>query len=150
MINTSTIFKDLSSYVYCIQCQKIFSGWKIFESCHDHGVEVGLEFPGVTVVNFLSSAEALSLVDGVDNILGWDASQSGRRKKNYGPKVNFKKKKLGLGQFKGFPSVTNFVRERLKNVPILNDFETVEECFLEYQTDRGSHIVPHIDDCWIW
>lgn len=100
--------------------------------------------------DFLSSDEVCQLVDGVDNVLGWDASQSGRRKKNFGPKVNFKKRKLALGNFKGFPSVTNFVRDRLKKVPFLNDFDTVEECFLEYDMTRGSHIDPHIDDCWIW
>lgn len=87
---------------------------------------------------------------GVDNLLGWDASQSGRRKKNFGPKVNFKKKKLQLGKFEGFPVLTQFVRERLKKFQVLRDFQVVEECFLEYDITRGSHIEPHIDDAWIW
>lgn len=101
-------------------------------------------------MNFLASDESMTLVDGVDNVLGWDASQSGRRKKNFGPKVNFKKKKLSVGKFEGFPTLTKFVRNRLNSIPILSDFAAVEECFLEYDTTRGSHIEPHIDDCWIW
>lgn len=100
--------------------------------------------------NFLTEDECNKLVEGVDDTLGWDASQSGRRKKNFGPKVNFKKKKLTVGKFQGFPELTKFVRDRLKSIQLLSDFETIEECFLEYDTARGSHIEPHIDDCWIW
>lgn len=140
----------MDSHVYCISCQKIFKGWNVFENCQEHDSSSGSAFPGVLVVEFLTSDESSTLVDGVDNILGWDASQSGRRKKNFGPKVNFKKKKLSVGKFEGFPMVTKFVRDRLKSIPLLSDFEVVEECFLEYDTARGSHIDPHIDDCWIW
>lgn len=100
--------------------------------------------------DFLTPDECKRLVEGVDETLGWDASQSGRRKKNFGPKVNFKKKKLSVGKFEGFPKLTKFVRDQLKHVELLNDFQTIEECFLEYDTTRGSHIEPHIDDCWIW
>lgn len=98
----------------------------------------------------MTNEESESIVDGVDNMLGWDASQSGRRKKNFGPKVNFKKKKLQLGKFEGFPGLTHFVRKRLKEFQVLRDFQVVEECFLEYDITRGSHIEPHIDDAWVW
>lgn len=142
----------METYVLCIGCHKIFRGWDMFESCQHHESLSGKEFAGVAVnLNFLSDDESSELVHEVDNNLGWDASQSGRRKKNYGPKVNFKKKKLAVGaKFEGFPPVTRFVRERLRTVPVLSDFETIEECFLEYDKARGSHIEPHIDDCWIW
>lgn len=141
----------MDSYVYCIDCDQIYKGWDVFQSCRDHNSLQGSPAAGIFVLtNFLSSDEAQLLVDGVDNCLGWDASQSGRRKKNFGPKVNFKKKKLSVGTFKGFSPVTCFVRERFKDVQLLENFETVEECFLEYEESRGSHIEPHIDDCWIW
>lgn len=100
--------------------------------------------------NWLTDDEAATLVEGVDNDLGWDASQSGRRKRNNGPKVNFKKKKLAVGKFEGFPALTKFVRKRFVEVELLRDFETIEECYLEYELSRGAHIEPHIDDCWIW
>jgi len=144
-------YQDFDSYVYCIACQCIFKGWDIFENCGEHDPSTGRKFPGVLVVDdFLTSEESNVLVEGVDHLLGWDASQSGRRKKNFGPKVNFKKKKLSVGKFEGFPILTRFVRDRLKSIPLLGDFEAVEECFLEYDAARGSHIEPHIDDCWIW
>lgn len=124
----------------------------MLKDCSDHGdVSTGRDFPGIYVnLDFLSIQESEKIVEGVDNLLGWDASQSGRRKKNFGPKVNFKKKKLSVGKFEGFPVITKFVRDHLKHFPLLHDFTTIEECFLEYDPERGSHIEPHIDDCWIW
>lgn len=144
------ILQALESYVFCSRCHKIYRGWDAFKSCSDHETQEGRDFPGVYVYEFLLNEESAELVKGVDNVLGWDASQSGRRKKNFGPKVNFKKKKLSLGKFQGFPSLTEVIRDRLKTVPILHDFVAAEECFLEYELARGSHIEPHIDDCWVW
>lgn len=69
---------------------------------------------------------------------------------NYGPKTNFKKMKLALGTFKGFPKYSQFVQERFKEVPLLSDYKTIEQCSLEYNPDKGASIDPHIDDCWIW
>jgi DNA N6-methyl adenine demethylase len=117
----------------------------------DHKSLKGQNFDGVFVEeNWLTKSEASALLDGVDNELGWEASQSGRRKKNHGPKVNFKKKKLAVGKFEGFPVVTKLVRNKFAQVELLKDFESIEECYLEYEITRGAHIEPHIDDCWIW
>lgn len=69
---------------------------------------------------------------------------------NFGPKCNFKKQKIKLGDFKGFPFFTKFVQDKFKNVNILNEFKTIEQCSLEYNPMRGASIDPHIDDCWIW
>jgi alkylated DNA repair protein alkB family protein 4 len=80
----------------------------------------------------------------------WDDSQSGRRKQNFGPKVNFKKKKITRGNFNGFPAYTKFVQDKFKDIPVLSDFKTIELCFLEYEACKGASIDPHIDDCWIW
>ena len=33
-----------------------------------------------------------------------------RRKQNFGPKANFKKRKTKLGDFKGFPKSTQFIQ----------------------------------------
>jgi alkylated DNA repair protein alkB family protein 4 len=69
---------------------------------------------------------------------------------NFGPKCNFKKKRLKLGNFKGFPAFTRFVQEKFKDVDILQGYHTVEQCSLEYNPTRGASIDPHIDDCWVW
>lgn len=33
---------------------------------------------------------------------------------------------------------------------ILQGYQTVEQCSLEYNPIRGASIDPHIDDCWVW
>jgi len=107
-------------------------------------------FPGIKVIHdFVSPEEEELLVTGLDE-LPWDSSQSGRRKQNFGPRANFKKRKAKNGQFKGFPSCTKFIQERFKTVPLLESYRTVEQCSIEYRPETGASIEPHIDDCWIW
>ena len=88
-------------------------------------------------------------MQGIDE-MPWVISQSGRRKQNFGPKTNFKKMKLALGQFKGFPEFSKFVQIKLNKSKLLNNFQTIEQCSLEYDPSKGASIDPHIDDCWIW
>ncbi|XP_013379730.1 alpha-ketoglutarate-dependent dioxygenase alkB homolog 4 [Lingula anatina] len=94
----------------------------------------------------------------------WVNSQSGRRKQvvafvftikeelsfDYGPKANFKKKKLKLGCFNGLPAFCKTLVERMQRTEQLRDFVPVELCDLEYVPDRGSAIDPHFDDFWLW
>jgi DNA N6-methyl adenine demethylase len=42
------------------------------------------------------------------------------------------------------------VQKKFKQVPLMEDFQTIEQCTLEYNPERGASIDPHIDDCWIW
>ena len=49
----------------------------------------------------------------------WSISQSGRRKQNYGPRANFKKRKAKVGAFQGFPMPTKFIQDRFKTVSSL-------------------------------
>ncbi|XP_066587037.1 alpha-ketoglutarate-dependent dioxygenase alkB homolog 4 [Prorops nasuta] len=139
------------SYVYCPLCDKCWPGWDIEQNkIHpDHAGE-SLIFPGVYIeLDFLNSIEAQDLTTDLDK-LPWDSSQSGRRKQNFGPKCNFKKRKLKLGAFIGFPKTTEFVQKKFDNVKLLENFQTIEQCSLEYNPERGASIDPHIDDCWIW
>lgn len=46
----------------------------------------------------------------------WKLSQSGRRKQDYGPRANFKKKKLRLGGFTGLPPFAAPLVQRLGQV----------------------------------
>ncbi|CAG9760452.1 unnamed protein product [Ceutorhynchus assimilis] len=99
--------------------------------------------------DFLDDSEHDRLIENLD-LMPWNLSQSGRRKQNFGPKCNFKGRKLHLGDFKGFPSFTKFVQDKFRQVPILQDFQTIEQCSLEYDPERGASIDPHVDDCWVW
>lgn len=84
------------------------------------------------------------------NQVEWKESQSGRYKQDYGPKVNFKKQKLKLDEFKGLPKYTKFLIDRFKQIDQLNDYVPVELCNLKYDSDRAACIDPHLDDTWLW
>lgn len=69
---------------------------------------------------------------------------------DYGPKVNFKRKKLKVADFTGLPEYSKDIYERMRKMDILSDFKPVELCNLEYSSERGSSIEPHFDDFWLW
>ncbi|XP_073931786.1 alpha-ketoglutarate-dependent dioxygenase alkB homolog 4 isoform X2 [Castor canadensis] len=69
---------------------------------------------------------------------------------DYGPKVNFRKQKLKMGDFRGLPSFSREVVQRMGLYPGLEGFQPVEQCNLDYSPERGSAIDPHLDDAWLW
>ncbi|XP_069703124.1 alpha-ketoglutarate-dependent dioxygenase alkB homolog 4 isoform X2 [Periplaneta americana] len=142
---------DRNSYVYCPWCNKAWSGWDVnLYKDHPNHNGTSVNFSGIFIqLDFLSCAEEDRLMKGIDE-MSWAPSQSGRRKQNFGPKCNFKKKRLKLGDFNGFPAFTKFVQEKFRDVEILHDYQTIEQCSLEYNPTRGASIDPHIDDCWVW
>ncbi|XP_067866238.1 alpha-ketoglutarate-dependent dioxygenase alkB homolog 4 isoform X2 [Heterodontus francisci] len=80
----------------------------------------------------------------------WKPSQSGRKKQDYGPKVNFKKHKLKVGSFSGLPCFSHLLIDRMMQHPMLRNFLPVEQCNLDYRPEQGSAIDPHFDDWWLW
>ncbi|XP_076640071.1 alpha-ketoglutarate-dependent dioxygenase alkB homolog 4 [Colletes latitarsis] len=149
--NLKIQLEKYSSYVYCPLCNLSWPGWNsdIYANHPDHRGK-SIEFPGVYIkLDFLNHNDIALLTKALDDI-PWEVSQSGRRKQNFGPKCNFKKKKLRLGSFNGFPKSTHFVQQKFLEIPILKSFQTVEQCTLEYDPLRGASIDPHIDDCWVW
>ncbi|KAM8777015.1 alpha-ketoglutarate-dependent dioxygenase alkB homolog 4 isoform 2-T2 [Rhynchonycteris naso] len=107
-------------------------------------------FPGVTLIeDFVTREEETEMVQLMD-CEPWKLSQSGRRKQDYGPKVNFRKQKLKTTGFQGLPSFSRDVVRRMDLYPILEDFRPVEQCNLDYCPERGSAIDPHLDDTWLW
>jgi len=140
------------SYVFCPDCNLAWPGWDCNLVMNQHPSHEGesISFPGVVVKkNFLSEEEMSKLLESCDS-MPWDSSQSGRRKQNFGPKANFKKRKLQLGNFRGFPSFSRQFYEKIKDVPLMADYKTIEQCSLEYNPERGASIEQHIDDCWVW
>lgn len=148
---TYELSKEGGSYVYCPICDKAWPGWDV-NTYKQHPLHSGypIEYPGVYIkTNFLTDAEEQTLIDEIDK-MPWAQSQSGRRKQNFGPKCNFKKRKLQLGEFQGFPLFSKFVQHKFEKEPLLANFQTIEQCSLEYSPQKGASIDPHIDDCWIW
>ena len=104
----------------------------------------------ITVLeDFVSQEEEIQLKEAIYE-LPWKLSQSGRRKQDFGPQANFKKKKLKVGNFTGLPSFSQKIVKRFRSHRKLSNFNPVEVCHLEYSSERGSSIDPHIDDEWLW
>ncbi|KAM9583519.1 alpha-ketoglutarate-dependent dioxygenase alkB homolog 4 isoform 1-T2 [Trichechus inunguis] len=154
----------------CLICERQRGGdppWQLppqnperFTYCSHTGWAVGAQesdfegwafpFPGVTLIeDFVTREEEAELVRLMDRD-PWKLSQSGRRKQDYGPKVNFRKRKLKAAGFRGLPSFSQEVVRRMGLYPNLEDFRPVEQCNLDYCPERGSAIDPHLDDAWLW
>eukprot|EP01052_Picozoa_sp_SAG31_P046240 SAG31_NODE_8760_length_1393_cov_1.088872_1_plen_240_part_00 len=109
-----------------------------------------LGFTGATVHRaFITPSEETKLVAEID-ARNWKLSQSGRRKQDYGPRANFKKKKLRIAGFTGLPAFSAMIVHRLRHIDGLAGFQPVELGCLEYCASRGASIEPHIDDTWLW
>ncbi|XP_012677450.1 alpha-ketoglutarate-dependent dioxygenase alkB homolog 4 isoform X1 [Clupea harengus] len=115
-----------------------------------NGVQESFPFPGVFLrENFVTEEEERDLVSKMDEDI-WRESQSGRTKQDFGPKVNFKKRRVRVGGFCGLPSISQKLVVRMNQEPLLNAFQPVEQCNLDYNPQRGSSIDPHLDDSWLW
>ncbi|RVE54772.1 hypothetical protein evm_000539 [Chilo suppressalis] len=138
-------------YVYCPFCNKAWQGWDMdLYKQHPHHEGHCIDYSGVYIkLDFINEEEEMELMKNIDE-MPWDISQSGRRKQNFGPKTNFKKRKVTVGQFNGFPNFSKFLQERFHAVDILKGYQVIEQCSLEYDSSKGASIDPHIDDCWIW
>ncbi|RXM97379.1 Alpha-ketoglutarate-dependent dioxygenase alkB-like 4 [Acipenser ruthenus] len=137
-------FRTRSRFVY-----EPASGLAVAEGELDAGRR-SFPFPGVFLCeDFVSEEEEREMVQQMD-LDEWKQSQSGRRKQDYGPKVNFKKRRLKAAGFSGLPGFSRLVVRRMKEQPVLKDFQPVEQCNLDYHPRRGSSIDPHLDDSWLW
>ncbi|ETN79981.1 hypothetical protein NECAME_02458 [Necator americanus] len=127
--------------------------WSETFSCYlSNNKEDVIVINGLMVVpDFLTQSEEediMKMIDGVE----WVFSQSGRRKQDYGPKVNFKHKKVKMDTFVGMPEYADMLLEKMKSVSQekLGNYVPFEMCNLEYDEKRKSAIEMHFDDTWIW
>ncbi|RWS03985.1 alpha-ketoglutarate-dependent dioxygenase alkB 4-like protein [Dinothrombium tinctorium] len=149
----SESFQTVETFYYCILCAD--KAWTIRNHEQHTPENKCLTINGVFVASdVISEEEENEIVQQIDSSPSsqWVLSQSGRRKQDFGPKVNFKKKICKIGSFSGIPryaqSLMKKIREEYSSV--MRDFEPVELCNLEYVPERGSSIDPHLDDTWIW
>ncbi|XP_071945444.1 alpha-ketoglutarate-dependent dioxygenase alkB homolog 4-like [Antedon mediterranea] len=144
--NVAALFQE---YVYCHVCCK---AWELLPHPNEHPYHQGntIDFPGVCIIpEFVTTHEEKLIVDEID-CSQWKESQSGRLKQDYGPKVNFKKKKVRMQQFTGLPAFSSDLYKRMISLETLKTFIPVELCNLDYDPSRGSAIDPHFDDFWLW
>ncbi|GFT85418.1 alpha-ketoglutarate-dependent dioxygenase alkB homolog 4 [Nephila pilipes] len=137
--------KYTDQYIYCPHCNLCWP-----EGTFNSKMRIPLYVGRLKVLpDFINVEEESSLITAID-LIPWMPSQSGRKKQDFGPKVNFKKKKAKIGSFKGLPCFSKMILQRFIQCEELSDFFPVELCHLDYSPDRGSAIDPHIDDFWIW
>ncbi|KAH6927019.1 hypothetical protein HPB50_025293 [Hyalomma asiaticum] len=146
-------------FTFCPHCRLCWPGW-INESVNESTESTQynnrdryvppLKVPGIEVYeDFLTREEESDLVDGIDS-REWVGSQSGRLKQDFGPRVNFKKKRVKAAEFAGLPAYFTNVERKMSRCAVVSDFEAVELCNLDYSPKRGSCIDPHYDDWWLW
>ncbi len=155
LVNTEPALEKLQAShdirVFCPDCYCLFKTTQGSASHPCPRTPQPQRYFGLEIIkDFVSVEEEAKLLHDLDTTIPWDSSQSGRRKQNFGPRANFKKRKAKLGNFNGFPACTKFVQDRFNAVPTLQDYRTVEQCSIEYRPEMGARIDPHIDDCWIW
>lgn len=115
----------------CLQCTRSHAlGKQVFhpvlaasiqdseDLSHDEA-ELVPEFTGLHLIeDFLESVEEEEkLAEILNNDPNWKESQSGRRKIDYGPTANFKKKKIKVGKFTGLPLYSKqFIFDKLESI----------------------------------
>ena len=130
--------------LFCVHCNTALSCPHVM----NNSSEVDLQ--GLRVyLDFISEDEELQLTEDIDKG-EWLFSQSGRFKQDYGPRANYKRKKLKLDKFEGLPKYSQYIRDRLAEIGELKDFIPVEQCNLDYKPELGSSIDFHFDDFWLW
>jgi alkylated DNA repair protein alkB family protein 4 len=74
-----------------------------------------------------------------------------RNLQDYGPRVNFKARKVRMDRFLGMPDYADLILHRIEQIPALGGkYQPFELCNLEYEATRNSGIEMHQDDTWIW
>ncbi|RNF08869.1 alkylated DNA repair protein alkB like protein 4 [Trypanosoma conorhini] len=132
----------------------------VFKGCADHEgatPNLDLRLEGIFVIpEFLSIMDEGNLVRFLDessSFSGWKHSQSGRRKQDFGPRANFKKRKLNTSGVIGMPKELESIMKRIQLVVrqlTMKEYHIVEVSALEYTNANSSSIDPHIDDTWLW
>lgn len=103
----------------------------------------------VYIPDFLAEHEMTELVCKIDSH-PWALSQSGRRKQDFSPRVNFKRQRVKMDRFQGVPSYAKPLIDKMECHQDLSGYKILELCNLEYEASRASRIEFHRDDRWIW
>lgn len=148
-----------SKYSLCSECGSVYMT-PVIRCCLDHEllVKSDIVLDGVFVrPNFVSVEEEAALISFFDcptePFETWKESLSGRRKHEYGPKKNFKKKKVKPSDVAAMPLALKPVLQR---VALLTEqlthrpYSIAEASVLEYVEEKISNIDPHVDDTWLW
>uniref|UniRef100_A0A5K4F2N8 Uncharacterized protein n=2 Tax=Schistosoma mansoni TaxID=6183 RepID=A0A5K4F2N8_SCHMA len=107
--------RQLFEFIFCPLCDMaVVEKSTMSKEFHVH--QGGFPFLDIEVIpNFIDENEEAMLVEEIDKQT-WVLSQSGRRKQDYGPKVNFKRQKVHIGGFYGLPAYSRFLITRYNDL----------------------------------
>ncbi|KAK7199913.1 2OG-Fe(II) oxygenase superfamily [Novymonas esmeraldas] len=148
-----------STYSCCIECLGVFVSDALMKGCDSHLAleKAGIAIRGLTVFqDVLSVEEEERLVRFLDDpapFPPWKESQSGRRKQDFGPRRNFKKKKLKPADVPAMPRAFQPIFAAISSTTeqcTRRPFHVAEVSVLEYTEGNMSNFDPHVDDTWLW
>ena len=130
---------------------------------HGHGHSPTCpEFRGLLVLrDFVTPAEEIALLERIE-ASPFQPSQSGKEKQHFGPKVNFNKRRIKLGAFRGIPDYAHEIEaemrhrlaSRVEQDPALrqalDEYETTDAFVLRYHPERRSNLDFHLDDTFAY
>ncbi|GET93267.1 hypothetical protein, conserved [Leishmania tarentolae] len=144
---------------YCIECRSVFESEVLIKSCVDHhgSMATSINISGLAVfqdaVTEEDEAAVICFLDNSYPFPPWKESQSGRRKQDYGPRRNFKKKKIKPAEIQAMPLVFKSVFAAISSMTETftgKAYRIAEVSALEYMEGKMSNFDPHIDDTWLW
>eukprot|EP00742_Colponemidia_sp_Colp-10_P001087 GILJ01001177.1.p1 GENE.GILJ01001177.1~~GILJ01001177.1.p1 ORF type:complete len:274 (+),score=18.13 GILJ01001177.1:87-908(+) len=144
--------EDMESLILCCKCSRLcppFSKEDTSQDACNHAVSEHMLRGFHVIDNFISSEEEKTLVQAMDEA-GWVDAQSGRRKQDYGPMINYRNRKLKLDTFNGLPSYLLPLSRRLQTVEGLEHYVIAQQQTLDYSNERDSFLLAHVDDGWLW
>ncbi|KAG5464024.1 hypothetical protein LSCM1_00203 [Leishmania martiniquensis] len=148
-----------SDHSLCIECMNVFKSCVPLKSCayHKYATATSITISGLAVFqNVLAEEEEMAIIRYLDNphpFPAWKESQSGRRKQDYGPRRNFKRKKLKAANIPAMPlalkEVFTVISSKVEECTG-KAYQIAEVSVLEYVEGRMSNFDPHVDDTWLW
>ena len=115
------------------------------------------DFEGVRVFqDFVSEAEAVQLLAEIERT-PFAPAQSGKQKQHFGPRMNFRKRKMNAKGFDGLPRYAHWLEARLRVRAAdaglraaLVPWVTTDAFVLRYLEAECSNLDPHVDDLWAY
>lgn len=148
-----------SKFSLCIECMMVYPVEYLLPSCDKHNdIEASsLRIDGLHVFkDILTREEEQRIIHFLDNpqpFPEWKESQSGRRKQDFGPRRNFKKRKVKPAEIpampKAFQPVLAVIVSKTEQCTC-QSYQVAEISALEYTEGNLSNFDPHVDDTWLW
>lgn len=122
------------------------------------------DFHGLVVwPDFVTAEEAARLLDAIES-RPFAPAQSGKQKQHFGPRMNFRARRMNPRGFEGLPAFARAlelrVRERVAATPAgaaipglreaLAQYVTTDAFVLRYEAERQSNLDLHIDDAFAY